>query len=403
MNFFLKKNIKNKKLVTRFAPEPNGGLHLGHLKCIYINNFISKYSNGNMILRFDDTNPINCSKRNVYKIIRDIKKLGIYKKIKKISFTSNYFKKLIYIAKIFIKSKIAYIEYKNLKILSVKKNAKIFKMMQMGKIKEKKAVLKSNILTLTKNYNTKLNIMFRIIKKKHFLKKNVFIYPTYNFSHCMCDFFENIDISLCTKEFENNKFFYYWYLKKYTKVFSIKKYKLPKQIEFSKLKIKNVPLSKRKILKLKNKKNLMTINSLIKRGIKYKYLIKFCKTLSFSKKESVLDFNTFNKFIIKSMLKDNIKTLYIIYKPRIIFIKNKRIYIDKNTKKSKKINLFEDIICIKVISNNIIGKKNAFKEKKFFMEKKMYNLKKKNEPIYINNIGFFKKKGNRILEEIITY
>ncbi|WDI79257.1 glutamate--tRNA ligase family protein [Candidatus Vidania fulgoroideae] len=397
MNFFIKKNIKNKNIKTRFSPEPSGELHLGHLKCIYINYFVSKYSRGNMIIRFDDTNPLNCNKKSIIKIIRDIKNINFYKKIKKINFTSNYFNRLLIIAKIFIKNKFAYVEYKKVKILSIKKNIKIFKMMKEGKIDEKKAVLKSNILTLTKNYNTKLNIMYRIIKKQKYFSKNIFLYPTYNFSHCLCDLFDKINISFCTKEFENNNFFYKWYLKKYKEIFNIKQ--IPIQIEFSKLKFKNIQLSKRKIRSIKNKSNLMTIESLLNRGIYYKYLIKFCKILGYSKKESIINFNFFNIFIIKKMLK-NKKFIFIdfLYNPRCIFL-NRKLYIEEKSKKCKKIKLLKSIFKIKILFNNILGKENyLYCNRYIYLETKI----KKYKIVYIKNLGFFKKNKKK-LKEILTY
>ncbi|AXN02458.1 Glutaminyl-tRNA synthetase [Candidatus Vidania fulgoroideae] len=397
MNFFIKKNIKNKNIKTRFSPEPSGELHLGHLKCIYINYFVSKFSKGNMIIRFDDTNPLNCNKKSINKIIRDIKNVNLYKKLKSINFTSNYFNRLIVIAKIFIKNKFAYIEYKKIRILSIKKSIKIFKMMKRGKIDEKKSILKSNILTLTKNYNTKLNTMYRIIKKQKYFSKNIFIYPTYNFSHCLCDLFDKINISFCTKEFENNKFFYNWYLKKYTDIFNIKN--IPIQIEFSKLQIENVPLSKRKIKNIKDKSNLMTLNSLLNRGVCYKYLIKFCKTLSYSKKESIIKFNFFNIFIIKKMLKKKFPIVNFLYNPKRIFL-CKKIYIEENLKKSKNIKLLNNIFKTKILFNNIFGKENYLENnyKYIYLEKKI----KKNKIIYIKNLGFF-KKNKKIFKEILTY
>ncbi|MGX7588992.1 glutamate--tRNA ligase family protein [Candidatus Vidania fulgoroideorum] len=394
MKCFLKRSIKNIEVNTRFAPEPSYYLHLGHLKCICVNHFFLK--NRSMLIRFDDTNPITSKKKYVIEIKKDLLNLGIETRI---NYTSDYFKKLIKIAKIFIKKKSAYIEYSGVRINSISKNIKIFKLMYNGRIKEKRAVLKSNIKTITKNYNVKLNIMYRILNHKHYRKKN-YIYPTYNFSHCLCDLFENINYSFCSNEFKNNSFIYSWYINEYTK--HIEKPKnLPKQIEFSRLKIDNVLLSKRRMKKNKLKNNLLTIRSLINRGIDKNILIDFCKNLSYTS-EKEISLEHFSRFVINKMSTGNF--LNIIFKPIKIYFYGKK-YIEKNKakKKTKRLFYIKNIVKRRMLINNILGKKNfTIRQCYFYAEKKYISKICENDTVYIISLGIFKLVKN-IFKEVITF
>ncbi|MGX7582910.1 glutamate--tRNA ligase family protein [Candidatus Vidania fulgoroideorum] len=385
---------------TRFSPEPGGFLHIGHLKMIFINIKIVKIKKGKFILRFDDTNPKVSKLIYISSIIRNLKYINIYNKLTKLTFTSDYFDDLLKIAFLFIKNNYAVVE-KNKIILSKKKSKFEFLNMKNGKYKNDvntNIFLISKISIKTRNYNVKNNVMYRILKRKHF-KSKYYIYPTYNFSHCLCDKIENVKYSICSKEFENNNFIYSWYLNKYKKILNKKKNN-PKQIEISKLIIKNVSLSKRKIKKyMKYKKikwndfYLPTISCLENKKINYNVILDFLKKISFSKKNSfsIINFNIKRKsFNLQYLYKIKYKIYYINNgKINMLFLKKKeskffsKIYISLNyifLVRNKKI-LFNKVIKLKTIyylNKKKIFINNFYKKKKYFNIGKYKFIKKDN-------------------------
>ncbi|WP_259289794.1 glutamate--tRNA ligase family protein [Candidatus Nasuia deltocephalinicola] len=257
----LKKKLwkKNKNLITRFAPELNWNLHLGHLKNILINSQKSKIFNGITNIRIDDTN----TKKNKIIYLKNLKinlkwffKNNDKNINKKILYTSKYFYKLYQYKEILIKKKI------KLKILK-KNNLEKIRKFRKGFYKEKNKIIK-----ILKNKKT-----YRIIYNKHYkIKYNWFIYPGYDYSHNISDKIENILNSICTEEFKKNKSIYNIILN-----LLFKNKKKPNQIELKNFKLKNNILSKsilKKIIKnkyIKSSKDIKikTINALIKNNIKY--------------------------------------------------------------------------------------------------------------------------------------
>lgn len=356
MNNFITKIIKNdiknglnpKNLKFRFSPEPNGFLHIGHIKAIYINFEIAKYFNSKINLRFDDTNPIKENFFFVKNIINNIKWLGY--KWDKLCFTSDYFFILYKWAKKMIYKKKAYIEYKkdnkNKKIKNIDENIYYFKNMKNGKYEENSYVLRAKIKNIKQknNFYLKDPIMYRIIKKNHYRTLNKWcIYPTYDWAHGQSDYIENISHSLCSNEFFHHKPLYNWFLKNiYNK--KINKFK-PKQIEFSRLKFLDTITSKREINLLKKKKiikdysdlRLSTINSLIKKGYKPEHLKLFFNNIGITNKNYTLSINKLNLIIKKKIIKKS-KIIMVVINPIKIIIKNfkknyiKWIKINKNYK-----------------------------------------------------------------------
>ncbi|MDH3003770.1 MAG: glutamate--tRNA ligase family protein [Candidatus Shikimatogenerans sp. JK-2022] len=244
----IKKGLSKKKIKFRFSPEPNGILHIGHIKAMYINFKLAKLYKTKVNLRFDDTNPKNENIIYVKQIINDIKWLGF--KYNKICYTSDYFKILYKWAIKLIKNKDAYIQKINnnkiYNINNINDNLHIFKKMKNGKFKENSYILRANTKNYINNYYLKDPIMYRIIHKNHFRTKNKWhIYPTYDWAHGQSDYIEKITHSLCSIEFQNHKILYNWFLKKiYNKKYNKIK---PKQIEFSRLNIIDSITSKRKL------------------------------------------------------------------------------------------------------------------------------------------------------------
>ncbi|WGH26534.1 MAG: glutamate--tRNA ligase family protein [Candidatus Shikimatogenerans bostrichidophilus] len=374
INNDIKKGLSIKKLKFRFAPEPNGYLHIGHIKAIYINFKLSKMYNTKIILRFDDTNPNKENYKYVKKIKEDIKWLGF--KYTKISFTSDYFFILYKWAKKLIKKKKAYIQIiKNKNILNIKnikENLFFFKNMKKGKYKENECILRAKINNKSPNYHLRDPIMYRIIKKKHFKTKNKWnIYPTYDWAHGQSDYIEKITHSLCSIEFQNHKPLYNWFLKNiYNKKFNKIK---PKQIEFSRLNFLDTITSKRKLILIKKKKiiknfndpRLSTISSFKEKGYNSKFIINFIKKLGYTKRVNNNNYIKNLELEIKKKKIKKIKKIMVIINPIKITILNFK-------KKKKKIKIKNRII---PFTKHIYINKKDFKYKK---NKNFYRLAKNN-------------------------
>ncbi|MDH3004858.1 MAG: glutamate--tRNA ligase family protein [Candidatus Shikimatogenerans sp. JK-2022] len=369
------KGLSKKKIRFRFAPEPNGFLHIGHVKAIYLNFKLAKFFNSPIILRFDDTNPKTSNLFFVKKIIENIKWLGF--KWNKLSFTSDYFDILYKLAKKLIKKKKAYIQYKkNNKIINFKnieKNLFYFKNMKKGKYNENKYVLRAKINLKSSNYHLKDPVMYRIIKKKHFKTLNKWcIFPTYDWAHGQTDYIEKISHSLCSIEFENHRPLYNWFLKYiYSSNFNNLK---PKQIEFARLNFFDSITSKRKLIFLKKKQiiknfsdiRLSTIDSFKKKGYKPIFLKNFIKNLGYTKRNINISIEKLNSFIKKYLIKKS-DILMVILNPIKLIITNFKKKIKWIFTKDKKYKIpFTKIIFIE---------KEDFKEKH---DKNFYRLSFKN-------------------------
>ncbi|AQU89504.1 glutamate--tRNA ligase family protein [Candidatus Carsonella ruddii] len=342
-----------KKSFFRFPPDPNGFLHIGHVFNILVNFFLSINKKGNFILRFDNTNLKNKNLFFYNFIIYDLLWLGI--KWKKKKFFLNEIKNFYLILLFYFKNKKIYFKKKffmiriNFNYLNYIKIINIF--------------LFKNIF-FKKNYFVfiiKKKIIFRIKKKN----KHWNIFPTYDFSQSINDYFNKINISICTKEFENNIKIYNYLLK-----YIIKK---PYQIEFSKKNFKKKKFSKRKL-----KKNLIfNIFYLRKIGFNVKNFYFLCNLIGISKKISFLNYK---QFILSLKIENNyIEKCYL-------FVKNFIFNIKKNLIVSvflneKNINL--------TINNFLLNKivKISLNKFNFLIFKKKLLFKKK---IFLNKLIFFK-------------
>ncbi len=411
-------NKKYNKIITRFPPEPNGYLHIGHAKSIYINFKIAKIFNGKCYLRFDDTNPKTEKKKYIKSIKKDLKWLG-FKWYKKEKYSSDYFKIYYKYAKKLIKKNLAYVDELNQSEIkkyrgtltkpginspyrnrSIKKNILLFKKMKQGYFKEGKLCLRAKINMKSKNILLRDPVLYRIKKFKHPKTKYKWcIYPMYDFAHCIADSIEKITHSICTLEFQNNKYLYNWILK------NIDVKHIPKQYEFSRLNITYNLTSKRKINKLIKKKiikgwkdpRLMTISGMRKRGYTSKSIINFCKSLGISKQESILDINILEKHLRKELNNTAPRIIGIINPLKIICINIKKDYLLKikipNHPFNK--NMGEREI---YFSKEIYIEKNDFK-KYFSLKKKKFLYNNKIRLKYVGIIKFIKiikKKNNKI-------
>ena len=294
---------------TRFPPEPNGYLHIGHAKSICLNFEIAKMFNGKCNLRFDDTNPEKESEEYINSIKRDVAWLEY--DWDEIHFASDYFNDLYAYAIELIENNYAYVdsssaeEIKNLRgtLTEPGKNSKdrdrtpeeslrIFKEMRNGDYNEGEYVLRLKINMSSSNINMRDPVIYRIKKVAHHKTGNDWpIYPLYDFTHCISDAQENITHSLCTLEFEDHRELYDWVIEK------IKHKNKPQQIEFSRLMLENNVMSKRKLAELVEKKfvdgwddpRMPTISGLRRRGFTPNSIKDFCARIGVTKKNSFIE------------------------------------------------------------------------------------------------------------------
>ena len=294
---------------TRFPPEPNGYLHIGHAKSICLNFEISKKYDGKCNLRFDDTNPEKENEEYIESIKEDVSWLGY--KWDEIHFASDYFNdlynfaiKLIQIGKAYIDSS----SYENIKkergtLKEPGKNSKdrerskdeslkIFKEMREGLHEEGSYVLRLKINMASSNLNMRDPVIYRIKKTKHHRTGDEWcIYPLYDFTHCISDAIENITHSLCTLEFEDHRDLYNWVIKE------IDHPNHPQQIEFARLALEHNIMSKRKLVELVDKKfvsgwddpRMPTISGLRRRGYTPNSIKDFCNRIGITKKNSSIE------------------------------------------------------------------------------------------------------------------
>ncbi len=250
-------NKKHDEIITRFPPEPNGHLHIGHARAI-VTDFESAIAYGGYTnLRFDDTNPVKEDESYVQAIIKDIRWLGY--EPKQILFASDYFDEMYERAIILIKKGLAYVDHQTAEMIaqtrgdvntpgiespyrnrSVEENLQLFKDMKAGKFKEGECVLRAKIDMSSPNMNMRDPVIYRISFAHHHNTKDKWcIYPMYDYAHPLEDAIEGITHSLCSLEFEDHRPLYDWVVRE------TEMPKIPRQIEFGRLNIENAVLSKR--------------------------------------------------------------------------------------------------------------------------------------------------------------
>jgi glutaminyl-tRNA synthetase len=305
------KKDKSLKIKTRFPPEPNGYLHIGHAKSICLNFGLAKtYEEATCNLRFDDTNPTKEDMEYVEAIQEDITWLG-YHWDGDIRYASQYFDFLYESALKLIKKDLAYVcELSPEKIRetrgtltepgtespfrkrSVEENLKLFAQMKEGFFEEGKAVLRAKIDMASGNINMRDPVLYRVLKKEHHQTGDTWcIYPMYDFAHALSDAYEEITHSLCTLEFADHRPLYNWCVE------NVGTKGKPEQIEFSRLELNYTVTSKRKLKELVDSKTvngwddprLLTIKGLRRRGYTPDSLRNFCEIVGISKKNTVID------------------------------------------------------------------------------------------------------------------
>ncbi|MBS3768256.1 MAG: glutamine--tRNA ligase/YqeY domain fusion protein [Candidatus Cloacimonetes bacterium] len=310
------------RVQTRFPPEPNGYLHIGHAKAICLDFDIAEENNGKCNLRFDDTNPLKEEQEYLDSIKRDVSWLGY--KWDKLCFASDYFEQLYEYAIQLIQKGKAYVdslseeeirEYRGTvteagkpspyRARSIEENLKLFKKMKNGEFEEGEHVLRAKIDMSSPNMKMRDPLIYRIRYAEHYRTGDEWcIYPMYDFTHCLSDSIEQITHSLCTLEFENNRELYDWFLDE-LEVYH------PQQIEFARLNINYTILSKRKLAKLVkdgyvegwDDPRMPTLSGLRRRGYTPEAIKSFIGKIGVAKKESIVDFA-----LLEHCIRDDLNT-----------------------------------------------------------------------------------------------
>ena len=298
-----------KRVHTRFPPEPNGYLHIGHAKSICLNFGIAKKYNGKCNLRFDDTNPLKEEVEYVESIIDDVKWLG-FKWDGKPLYASDYFDKMFDYAVELIKQGNAYVcdlssdEVKTqrgtltkpgiespFRDRSVSENLDLFSRMRAGRFQDGEKTLRAKIDVQHSNLNMRDPVMYRILHAEHHRTGNTWcIYPMYDWAHGLEDSIENITHSICTLEFEDHRPLYDWYLN------CLNAYH-PQQIEFARLNLNYTIMSKRKLKRLVDEGHvdgwsdprMPTISGLRRRGYTPESIKNFSDAIGVTKRDAIVD------------------------------------------------------------------------------------------------------------------
>jgi glutaminyl-tRNA synthetase len=294
---------------TRFPPEPNGYLHIGHAKSICLNFGIARDYKGLCNLRFDDTNPETEDVEYVDSIMEDVRWLG-FDWQDRLYYASDYFEKIYQYAVELIKKGKAFVCDQSLDEMrkyrgtitepgknspfrdrGVDENLDLFARMRSGEFPEGSKVLRGKIDMSSPNLLMRDPVFYRIRKESHHRTKNVWcIYPTYDFTHGICDSLEGITHSICTLEFEVHRPLYDWILRELG-------IHHPQQIEFARLNLSHTLLSKRKLLELVQKKlvdgwddpRMPTISGFRRRGYTPESIRRFCDQIGVAKADSIVD------------------------------------------------------------------------------------------------------------------
>ena len=299
----------DKRVHTRFPPEPNGYLHIGHAKSICLNFGIAKKYNGKCNLRFDDTNPLKEEVEYVESIIDDVKWLG-FKWDDKPLYASDYFDKMFDYAVELIKQGNAYVcdlssdEVRNqrgtltkpgiespFRGRSTSENLDLFLRMRAGEFQDGEKTLRAKIDVQHSNLNMRDPVMYRILHAEHHRTGNTWcIYPMYDWAHGLEDSIENITHSICTLEFEDHRPLYDWYLN------CLNVYH-PQQIEFARLNLNYTIMSKRKLKRLVDEGHvdgwsdprMPTISGLRRRGYTPESIKNFSDAIGVTKRDAIVD------------------------------------------------------------------------------------------------------------------
>jgi len=323
---------------TRFPPEPNGYLHIGHAKAICIDYGIAEEFGGKYNLRFDDTNPVKEEEEYVDAIQEDIRWLG-YDWEERIFYASDYFNTLYEYAEKLIKKGKAYVcdlsaeevrEYRGTltepgrespyRNRSVEENLDLFRRMRKGEFQDGSKTLRAKIDMASGNINLRDPVMYRILRARHHRTGDAWcIYPMYDFAHGQSDSIERITHSLCSLEYESHRPLYDWFIKE-LEIYA------PRQIEFARLNLSYTVMSKRKLLELVkggyvrgwDDPRMPTLSGLRRRGYTPESIKRFCNRIGVAKKNSLVDYALLESIIREDLNKTTPRVMAVLNPLKVV-------------------------------------------------------------------------------------
>jgi glutaminyl-tRNA synthetase len=355
----LKTNKYEGRVHTRFPPEPNGYLHIGHAKSICLNFGVASENKGLCNLRFDDTNPSKETVEYEESIMRDVRWLG-FDWDDRLFYASDYFQKLYEYAVHLIKDGKAYVDsltadeirqYRGTltepgkespyRKRSAEENLILFERMRAGDFEEGAHVLRAKIDMSSGNINMRDPVLFRIMKASHYRQGSKWvIYPMYDYAHPISDALEGITHSLCTLEFEDHRPLYDWCLD------NLPVPARPEQIEFARLNLSYTVLSKRKLLTLVTEKivsgwddpRMPTLSGLRRRGYTPEAIRNFCEAIGVAKRDAIVDVAQLEHAIRNDLNKHSPRVMAVL-RPLRVVIEN---YPENETEELDAVNNPED-------------------------------------------------------------
>ena len=334
----LKDNKNDGKVVTRFPPEPNGYLHIGHAKSICLNFGIAAENNGRCNLRFDDTNPEKESDEYVQSIMRDVQWLGF--EWSELRHASDYFEQLYNYAVQLIEQGQAYVDSLSAEQIRayrgtltepgkespdrsrpIAENLDLFKRMRAGEFADGQYVLRAKIDMASPNINMRDPALYRIRRVHHQRTGDDWcIYPMYDYTHCISDALEGITHSLCTLEFEDHRPLYDWVLDQ------VKTPCHPQQIEFARLQLEYTIVSKRKLNQLVMEKHvggwddprMPTIAGLRRAGFTPKSIRDFCERIGLTKQNSWIEMGVLEYCIREDLNENALRAMAVLHPLRVV-------------------------------------------------------------------------------------
>ncbi|EFR43013.1 glutamine--tRNA ligase/YqeY domain fusion protein [Dialister micraerophilus] len=333
---------ENNRVLTRFPPEPNGYLHVGHVKSICLNFGLGEKYHGETNVRFDDTNPTKEDVEYVNSILYDVKWLGFHWK-EPVHYASDYFPELYEYACKLIRMGLAYVDDQSSEEIhdtrgdlehpgvespwrnrSVEENLRLFKEMKEGKYKDGEKVLRAKIDMASPNMVMRDPVLYRILHVAHHRTGNEWcIYPMYDFAHPLSDAIEKITHSVCTVEFEERRPLYNWCLQAYEGK------EKPRQIEFARLNVTTMITSKRKLRRLVESgvvsgwddPRMPTISGIRRRGYTPESLRHFCDLIGVAKADSLVDIGML-EYCIREDLKKKVPRIMTVIDPVKVVLTN---------------------------------------------------------------------------------
>ena len=327
--------------ITRFPPEPNGYLHIGHAKSICLNFGLAEQFGGKCNLRFDDTNPAKEETEYVESIMNDVKWLGF--EWANLCHASDYFDRFYAWAIDLIKAGKAYVDDQNSEEIrvnrgtltkagvespyrnrSVEENLDLFERMEKGEFDEGTRVLRAKIDMASGNINLRDPVLYRILKRDHYRTGDKWcIYPMYDYAHGYEDAIEGVTHSICTLEFQDHRPLYDWFIE------NVKVPHVPHQYEFARLNLTYTVMSKRRLLELVTEKivsgwddpRMPTICGFRRRGYTSSSIRRFCREIGVAKADSIVDIE-FLQYFLREELNKNAPRVMAVLRPLKVILTN---------------------------------------------------------------------------------